>query len=1027
MNLNYILLLGLSRGGAAPAVGEEPPPTEVAAPASDPAVPEANEPGSPSAPKAGAKEVPAAAGAGLPRDLAAEMRATAQAIAGVLEGRLPERQSVEELFTVDLASEEAVMKRVAQLEGELAAASNESDPILVARRELAAARLRFLKQPMAARRTLLDADAERLRIEGQGAVASDAAAEGLAVSGEAEAEEVAALEAAAAAETDLLRRAESERARVARLRGEVARIDVASADEHSARLARDKAAVADVFALQAELDAIESGGEASVDLYTSIESAWVQAVAGARRDARVVAEFSPVPRYEVDHELVAQLQSSQPEIAAELLAAAGPAAETADQLQARNQQWALSNAQTSADREQTLFAMRGRALQALPVGERMRMQSLTADGVEAALVEWDHAKFRSSVLKERLSAWLMSPSVPRPDLELSLLLGRAGLAVMPVLAIWLLLRARSNAAFDGISSALAKITGRPAVSAAFQRATRWLLPFIHEAFDLVGIWLLARISAKLPFFPTVFAVVLPWAAYRLVLAVGTAHLPDFSTEADRTAITARVRGSIQLLGRYWIGCTVVALAAKASFGPGTLVAVIDGVLWFTGVVLVIVVARRWQDSLVQAFLRQRPDGRLAEAARGAVGKWYGLPIGIWAFLFLAGKAGAAGIRRFAMGFDQTRRVLAYLFRRRLERGEGEGVRARLSAATAARLRAAPVPGGVGWVVRPEGVAEWNATVAAWHDGARASVMVVGARGAGKSTWVAGAVASTSTSEDHLVLSRRLTSADAFAAWVAEALALSARDLDGVVDELLAGPRRMVVIEDVHLLFLRGVETTGAWSACCELVSRTGPHVAWVATVDAHAWEWMSWRYKAGIPQFRTVLKLGPWSEDDIGRLLLARVPGGQVQFNSLLAGGIEGVDGNSDVVGTEADFMRLIWDYADGNPTVALECWVDALFDAPDEEGVYRVALFDQVNPDVLEALTDVQRFVLGAVAWHGSLTAQEAQATLRFPLADCVQVLALLTEAGVLIEGQAGLVVANRWIAPVDRYLRRKHLLEAD
>jgi len=228
-----------------------------------------------------------------------------------------------------------------------------------------------------------------------------------------------------------------------------------------------------------------------------------------------------------------------------------------------------------------------------------------------------------------------------------------------------------------------------------------------------------------------------------------------------------------------------------------------------------------------------------------------------------------------------------------------------------------------------------------------------------------------------------------------------------------------------MFVLRGAGTWEGWRALMHLVEAAGDQVYWLAAMAQYAYEYLRFVRK-GNDAFRSVVRLPAWSEARIAELLQTRIEasGYAPIYDDLLVDRVEGLDRQAQLISTGRDYMRLIWDYADGSPRVALHCWTQSLI--PDGEGFVRVRLFRAPNPDRLEALSETERFLHAGVVWHENIAPVEAARALRFPLIACEDGLGRLTEAGVL-EGRAGRYrVTTRWQRAVIRYLRRKHLIES-
>jgi hypothetical protein len=249
--------------------------------------------------------------------------------------------------------------------------------------------------------------------------------------------------------------------------------------------------------------------------------------------------------------------------------------------------------------------------------------------------------------------------------------------------------------------------------------------------------------------------------------------------------------------------------------------------------------------------------------------------------------------------------------------------------------------------------------------------------------------------------------------------------DALIAWLRAGPRRLVLIDDLQRLYLRGVDTRAAWSALSALIIGAGPRVFWICTISRLADEYLRWAARDAAP-FRARVELSGWPEEQIAALLRRRTAaaGYTVRYDDLIVDRLEGVESHAQLISTEIEYARLIWDYADGSPAVALESWRSSLVLA--EAKRVHVRLFRRPEEAKLEQLTQPQRFILASVVWHHSLTAEEATASLRFGLAACEEALERLRESGVLTKSGPRYRPATTWLPAIGRFLRRNHLIEA-
>ncbi|WP_437581991.1 ATP-binding protein [Sorangium sp. So ce887] len=246
-----------------------------------------------------------------------------------------------------------------------------------------------------------------------------------------------------------------------------------------------------------------------------------------------------------------------------------------------------------------------------------------------------------------------------------------------------------------------------------------------------------------------------------------------------------------------------------------------------------------------------------------------------------------------------------------------GGRARLR--DAALVRALPPRAG--------GHARFKASLAAWKDSRRiGSLLLVGGAGSGKTTWLVAAEREASpVPVIRVSLDRRqLTAADVIAT-LGNALDAPPEARTGVeafAAWLLLQPRRLLVLDDLEHLFLRGLEAWGAWEAFLEIIERSAPSTFWLCAIADHPYRYLVFA-RGGATVFRTIVHLAPWSEQRLAELLTARTraSGYSVSYEDLVMDDDESVDRAQSELRTERDFARLLWDYAQGCPRVALHFW----------------------------------------------------------------------------------------------------------
>jgi len=208
-----------------------------------------------------------------------------------------------------------------------------------------------------------------------------------------------------------------------------------------------------------------------------------------------------------------------------------------------------------------------------------------------------------------------------------------------------------------------------------------------------------------------------------------------------------------------------------------------------------------------------------------------------------------------------------------------------------------------------------------------------------------------------------------------------------------------------------------------LISRTGKQIYWLCSMAHYTSGIVAWAERGTTP-FRSVTDLPPWSEASISDLINKRMKASafQVSYEELLVDTLEGVDTDQQVLSTARDYNRLVWDYADGSPRSALDVWRKSL--VPEDDTTLSVRLFQAPSASDLDHLTDVARFCLAGIAWHGRISEDDLSESLRLPLKAVHDEVQKLCESETLIKHEGLLAVSVPSWPVVTRYLKRKHLV---
>ena len=526
-----------------------------------------------------------------------------------------------------------------------------------------------------------------------------------------------------------------------------------------------------------------------------------------------------------------------------------------------------------------------------------------------------------------------------------------------------------------------------------------------------------------------------YGVYRLAIDVVVAVFVNAAAHyglditAERRIMLLR---SIRMVLRVAAALVLIHLASHA-MGQGFMATLVVKFSWLVVLTAVLVELFRWRGVMVDTFLRLQPAGRLADTLRASQSHWYGAFLAPAAFVWLAGHGAATVAREFALGFEETQKALAFLFRKRVERqaeklGYAEGAIAELPESLIDAFREEPIESGALVVPVFPGAGELHEILSAWRDsGARGSYLLTGERGIGKTTWL-NQIRRDDLDIQRILLGRRVISASDLCARLAELLEVDAGPDAGPRElgkALYAGPRRVVVLDMAQHLFLTDVGGYDAFKAFATLVNRTCNNVFWLCSMSGYAWRHLR-AVRPDATVFRTRHHLTGWNEEQISELIRTRSAASGVRFNyaDLVVDRLEGVSVRSSVIESADGYSRLLWDYSDGNPRAALHFFLRSL--DPEASGRVRVRLFKAPDVGLLEEGGQDGLFVLAAIVTHESICLDDLVEVTRFYRSQCFIHLDRLIEVGAITLDEEMYRVSTTWHRAAVRLLRRRNLLPA-
>lgn len=547
-------------------------------------------------------------------------------------------------------------------------------------------------------------------------------------------------------------------------------------------------------------------------------------------------------------------------------------------------------------------------------------------------------------------------------------------------------------------------------------------------------WVFEREISEIPFFYASVALLITYGIYRLAvdLLVGAAVAGMESTGLELTkALRDKLFRAVRWVARAATPVGFVMWLYSYRLGGGVLYSKIRAAgLMIVGLVLLAVVLR-FRQEIREMFLALRAHGRLADLVRSTERTWAGYVVTPVAFVWLCGRGALGVFRGLTNSFERTRTASSYLSRRRMlkvaERsGFAEGsiqdLPADLVAALDERLSIEDMEilGGF------PGLETARASAGSWREiGTGGSLLLAGEDGLGKQPWLEKFLEVESNST-RLVLEERILSPARLRSWLADRLlgkgehSLSQDDL---VAAILDSPRRVVTLEGAENLFLATVNGYKALAELGPIIDATRKQIFWLLTMKGLAWNHLRAAGK-DLAFLRRKFVLSPGSEEPIEALIddrLARC-GYEASFADLMA--VEGR--REDEVARnklgKSTFMNLLWDFAGGNPQIALHFFLRSL--EVTSGGRVKVRPFAAPQEADLSEAGDEALFLLAAVMRHNGLNVRQAATTTNYSVGSVEGLFLHLLDLGAVSEKDGIYCVTTSWRATILRVLRRRNVL---
>ena len=1018
-----------------------------------------------------------------PADPRVAIRATIASLGALLEGRLPAHFDPQTLFQVDLLDATASAQRIAALRASIAeeearlaaraaptdaelapevvadgggeltdggpaawdggveapivpaavspgdAAELELEQLLLQRDRL---RLQFLTLPEAARATVFDAIRRRRRLAAEEEASQADVARAVDDQRRASEARQEALDQATASESAIERDLLSERARIEDARAELAR--------WSAGLARRRRQVTRTSTERLELlhvieSQLEEMSPSEVDRRYE-ETVRALVTDRGRLDVALdeIGSDTGAPAFE------SGLDPSQPlyhDFAArsELEAAVATYDEARTRALEDEADFRWERVERIAEDVRAFDQLRIRLLPRMSQSRRETVLGLGPDGRAQLSREVDQIRLMLRFWGRRI--WHDLPSIPGKIGELAARSStRTDLLGLLALSIGFFVLARRRERITGwITAKLEERTDQGSAHAILRPLWSVLGPLLVSVTLLVSLYLGLALADHLFVDSMALAITrilvldAAWIALiaRLVTRVLVSRL---RRRAGRADLARRILGSVRLVLGVGLAILVLLELSELLVGRGYLFGLVVDAAWVCVFPLFFFLVHRWSKDVTLAHRERYPEGFVEKHLEGRSSRLREQLLTPLAGLQLAWVGGTTAAKDLVLRFDQVRSGFAFLFRRRLEKRNSETklveidlddlppelMEAFSSQNLDASLEIDCFPG-------LEPIAE---RVRAFEAGGSGfGVALVGERGIGKSTWLRALMRRANSNAMFAEVPNGLHDAAAVCRWISERLEIEVAETVDEIDARVveAEPRVVMILDHCQNLVLRAIGGSAGVETLVEIVARTSPSVVWVCSFSRYTWLYLA-AARQSQNLFLERVELQALSAERIAEIIEKRMEavGLTASFRELVVDKLAGAALEDEVLRTEEEYLRLLWDYSQGNPRIAMHFWVRSL--VPTDAGL-SVRLFRAPELDALEELHERSRFLLAAIAVHENLTQAEAALTTGSDEREVAALLAYLEGREYVFEDDWGKWrLTTHWYRAVIRYLKRKRLL---
>jgi hypothetical protein len=260
--------------------------------------------------------------------------------------------------------------------------------------------------------------------------------------------------------------------------------------------------------------------------------------------------------------------------------------------------------------------------------------------------------------------------------------------------------------------------------------------------------------------------------------------------------------------------------------------------------------------------------------------------------------------------------------------------------------------------------------------------------------------------------------------IAFKLELEATTIEELAEAMSEG-RYFICLDDVHALLSTRVGGLDEMDKLCKLVRLTSRSARWVLGLNQATWRFLL-RAREKHVLFDSIIKLPNWNDSQIERLVRLRLEKKQIHpdFSGLVIPAQFDKPDENGQYNRDKIYFRMLRDYCEGNPRVALHFWHRSLFIDDEEGNIFQVRLFRPPLLDKLDNMPSLAYFNLRTILQMCEVSREDlmiCSGQAQYVVDDSLRV---LIANGYIREHNGKFRINRHWFRAIVIILRRKHLM---